>query len=63
VPDWLWAAVALVLIVEGLLPFVSPRLWRDTFRMLTDLSDGQIRFVGLCCLLLGVVGLTVFGHA
>jgi uncharacterized protein YjeT (DUF2065 family) len=62
-PDWLWAAFALVLIVEGLLPFVAPRLWRDTFTRLIELSDGQIRFVGLTAILLGVLGLSLFGHA
>ena len=56
-PDWLWTSFALLLMVEGLLPFVAPRLWRDTFRKLTEMSDGQIRFVGLTSLLLGVVAL------
>jgi len=63
VPDWLWAAFALVLIVEGILPFVAPGLWRETFRRLIELSDGQIRFVGLTALLVGVAGLAVFGRA
>jgi uncharacterized protein YjeT (DUF2065 family) len=63
VPDWVWAAFALVLVVEGLLPFAAPRLWRDTFTRLVALSDGQIRFVGLVALLLGVAGLMVFGRA
>jgi uncharacterized protein YjeT (DUF2065 family) len=49
--------------VEGLLPFVAPRLWRDTFRKLTEMSDGQIRFVGLTSLLLGVVALAFLDHA
>lgn len=62
-PDWLWAAFALVLIVEGLLPFAAPRLWRETFQRLTEMSDGQIRFVGLTALVLGVAGLAVFGRA
>ncbi|HEX4883299.1 MAG TPA: DUF2065 domain-containing protein [Casimicrobiaceae bacterium] len=62
-PDWVWAAFALVLVVEGLLPFAAPRLWRDTFTRLVALSDGQIRFVGLVALLLGVAGLMVFGRA
>jgi uncharacterized protein YjeT (DUF2065 family) len=62
-PDWLWAALAFVLIVEGLLPFVSPRLWRDTFLKLIALSDGQIRFVGLTAILIGIVGLALLGHA
>jgi uncharacterized protein YjeT (DUF2065 family) len=63
VPDWLWAALALVLIVEGILPFAAPALWRETFRKLIEMSDGQIRFIGLIALLLGVAGLAVFGRA
>lgn len=43
----LLAAVALMLVIEGLLPFVAPGMWRDTFRRLTAMSDGQIRFIGL----------------
>ena len=62
-PDWLWTSFALLLMVEGLLPFVAPRLWRDTFRKLTEMSDGQIRFVGLTSLLLGVVALAFLDHA
>jgi uncharacterized protein YjeT (DUF2065 family) len=52
-----------VLIVEGILPFAAPALWRETFRKLIEMSDGQIRFVGLIALLLGVAGLAVFGRA
>ena len=46
-PDSLWTAFALVLVLEGLLPFVAPRLWRDTSASSTALTDGQLRFVGL----------------
>jgi uncharacterized protein YjeT (DUF2065 family) len=52
--DSLWTALALVLIVEGLLPFLSPSLWRDTFRKIIELTDGQLRFVGLLSILAGV---------
>jgi len=31
VPDSLWTALALLLILEGLLPFVAPRIWREGF--------------------------------
>ena len=48
-------AVALMLIIEGVLPFLSPSLWRDTFRRITQLSDGQIRFVGLSSMLTGLL--------
>ena len=48
-------ALALMLVIEGLLPFLAPRLWRETFRRLMQLSDGQIRFFGLTSMLAGVV--------
>ena len=62
-PDWLWMSFALLLIVEGALPFAAPRLWRDAFRRLTEMSDGQIRFVGLVSLGLGAVMMALFGRA
>ena len=38
-------AIALMLVIEGLLPFLVPKVWRDAFRRLTELSDGQVRFI------------------
>lgn len=55
----LFAALALVLVIEGVLPFVAPRLWRDMFRQVTELSERQIRFVGLASMLAGVVVLVL----
>ncbi|MEO6566812.1 MAG: DUF2065 domain-containing protein [Casimicrobiaceae bacterium] len=51
--DALWIAFALLLIVEGILPRVAPRVWRETFRRLVDLSDGQLRFIGLTSIAIG----------
>ena len=48
-------ALALMLILEGVLPFIAPNLWRDTFRKITQMSDGQIRFVGLSSMLVGLL--------
>jgi uncharacterized protein YjeT (DUF2065 family) len=48
-------AFALALVLEGLLPFFAPALWRDTFRRILLLSDGQLRFVGLGSMLAGLV--------
>jgi uncharacterized protein YjeT (DUF2065 family) len=56
----LLVAIGLMLVIEGLLPFISPRVWRETFRRVTELADGQIRFIGLSSLVLGVVLLTLF---
>jgi uncharacterized protein len=48
-------ALALMLILEGVLPFIAPNLWRDTFRRITQMNDGQIRFVGLSSMIVGLV--------
>jgi uncharacterized protein YjeT (DUF2065 family) len=48
-------ALALMLIIEGVLPFLAPSLWRDTFRRITQMSDGQIRFFGLTSMLIGLL--------
>ncbi|HEX2566701.1 MAG TPA: DUF2065 domain-containing protein [Burkholderiales bacterium] len=48
-------ALALMLILEGVLPFLAPNLWRDTFRRITQMTDGQIRFVGLSSMLVGLL--------
>jgi uncharacterized protein YjeT (DUF2065 family) len=48
-------AFALMLILEGLLPFLAPNYWRDVFRKIIQMSDGQIRFVGLSSMLVGLL--------
>lgn len=48
-------AFALLLVLEGLLPFLIPTVWRDTFRKLTELTDGQLRFIGLTSMLAGLL--------
>jgi len=50
----LWLALALVLIIEGLMPFASPAQWKKMFLQILQLKDEQIRFFGLCCVLFGV---------
>jgi uncharacterized protein YjeT (DUF2065 family) len=60
--DWsvLGLAVALMLVFEGLMPFAFPQRWREVFRQLLELSDGQIRFIGLACIGSGVLLLLLF---
>jgi len=55
VSDLLFAALALMLVIEGILPFTAPRLWRETFAKLTQMTDGQIRFAGLASMIAGLV--------
>jgi len=54
-------AFALMLVLEGLLPFMAPATWRETFRRVTELADGQIRFIGLASMALGLGLLFLFG--
>ncbi len=49
-----FAAIALMLVIEGILPFTAPHLWREAFRKLTEMSDGQIRFAGLTSMIVGL---------
>ena len=44
-----------MLVIEGVMPFLVPNLWRETFRRLTEMSDGQIRFIGLSSMLAGLL--------
>ena len=48
-------AFALMLVIEGLMPFIAPRVWRETFRRVTELADGQLRFLGLTSIMAGLV--------
>ncbi len=48
-------AFALMLIIEGALPFIAPTLWRDAFRRITQMTDGQIRFFGLTSMVAGLL--------
>jgi len=51
--SWLLPAAGLMLVLEGLLPLISPRRWRSVFEQAAKLADGQLRFLGLLALLLG----------
>ncbi len=53
-------AFALMLVLEGVIPFVAPAAWRETFSRLIRMADGQIRFVGFASMLAGLVILIVF---
>jgi uncharacterized protein YjeT (DUF2065 family) len=63
VGESLWVAFALLLILEGLLPFLAPRVWREAFQRLIQLTDGQLRFIGLIAIGFGVVSLLVLQYA
>ena len=58
--DTLLLAFALMLVLEGLMPFMAPAAWRETFRRLIQLTDGQIRFIGLTSMVIGIFLIMVF---
>ena len=58
--DWVLGALALMLVFEGLLPFLSPTMWRQVFERAVRMSDGQIRFLGLSCMLAGMLLLALW---
>jgi uncharacterized protein len=52
--DVLGLALALVFVFEGLMPFLAPAIWRQSFQQALKLDDGQLRFFGLCSILIGL---------
>jgi uncharacterized protein len=51
----LLTALGLMLVFEGLLPFIAPKAWRETFKRMIELKDGQLRFVGLFSIVGGLL--------
>ena len=58
-PETFLAACGLVLVLEGVLPLIAPGTWREAFRRLTELTDGQLRFIGLISMMIGAIILVV----
>ena len=52
--DLVLPALALMLVFEGILPFVAPRAWREVFRRVIEMKDGQLRFAGLASMIAGL---------
>ena len=48
-------ALALVLVIEGMLPFISPKNWRDAMSQAGQLSDGVLRSLGFVSMMAGVI--------
>ena len=50
-----WAALALVLVLEGLIPFISPGGYRNMVQQMSSMSDQVLRNTGLALIISGVV--------
>jgi uncharacterized protein YjeT (DUF2065 family) len=55
IKDIFLPALALMLVIEGVLPFLAPVAWREAFTRMTQMKDGQIRFMGLISMLAGLL--------
>ena len=53
--DAFWLALALVLVIEGLMPMISPSSWRRVFEQMLQLNDAQLRFAGMASILCGLL--------
>jgi uncharacterized protein YjeT (DUF2065 family) len=53
--DALWMALALVLVIEGLMPALNPGGWRKMFERILLLNDQQVRIAGLISMVLGLI--------
>ena len=45
------------------MPLLAPRVWRETFRRLIEMTDGQLRFIGLASIGLGLLAFALLAHA
>nr|VFK65032.1 MAG: hypothetical protein BECKUNK1418G_GA0071005_105513 [Candidatus Kentron sp. UNK]VFK69658.1 MAG: hypothetical protein BECKUNK1418H_GA0071006_101727 [Candidatus Kentron sp. UNK] len=53
------AAISLVLVIEGIIPFLSPENTRKTLEMMLRMSNGALRLTGLTSMVLGVILLSI----
>jgi uncharacterized protein YjeT (DUF2065 family) len=61
--DVIWndllAAIALLLVIEGMVPFLNPKSLRQMLETVSQLDDRTLRIVGLVSMIIGVVLLTI----
>ena len=50
-----WIAIALILVIEGFMPFLNPTGWRKTLRMVSEMDDETLRMIGLISMISGVI--------
>ena len=52
-------AICLVLVIEGVLPFLAPRAWRGMVATAANMDDRGLRLAGLCSMLTGTALLSL----
>lgn len=54
-----WIAICLVFVIEGILPFLAPKLWRQSILQLANFDDKSLRIVGLVSMIAGTIALYI----
>ena len=52
-------AFCLMLVIEGISPFITPQRWRHLFRTIEQIDDGTLRAIGLASMLVGTFALLI----
>ncbi len=50
----LLTALALLLVIEGIFPFLNPKAMRRLLQSMQEMDDGALRFAGLLSMLIGI---------
>jgi len=50
----LLTALGLLLVIEGIMPFINPKSFREAMLRASQADDSSLRFIGLTCMLIGV---------
>jgi uncharacterized protein len=53
--DDLWVAMALMLVMEGVVPFLTPRGFKQMLHGVLQMEDRHLRIAGLASMVAGVV--------
>ena len=48
-------AIALILVIEGMMPFLNPTGWRQSLRNISEMDDKTLRMIGLSSMIFGVI--------
>ncbi len=51
----LWIALCLLLVIEGIIPFLYPQRWRSLVSQLAQISDPSLRLIGFISMLVGTI--------
>lgn len=55
----LWTALALVLVIEGVLPFINPNGMRNVWQQMVQMDDKSLRIAGLASMIAGLIVLSL----